>query len=64
MRNLIAAKVAYRCHMGEVICALLDALILRDSVVPVTMPKVPTYMKNRTRPWEPQGATLGREGGG
>ena len=48
----MAAKAAYDHRMGEALRARLDALILRDGVDPATMPEVPTYPKNLTRPWE------------
>ena len=35
-------------------CACLDALILLDGVDPATMPELPTYLENLTRPWEPK----------
>ena len=49
----MAAKAAYDHRMGETMCARIDALILRDGVDPTTMPEVPTYPENLTRPWEP-----------
>ena len=48
----MAAKAAYDYRMGEVMYARLDALIMRDGVDPATMPEVPTYRENLTRPWE------------
>ena len=54
IRNWMAAKAAYDCSMGEAMCARLDAIILRNGVDPVTMPEVPTYPENLTRPWEPE----------
>ena len=50
----MAAKAAYDRSMGEAMYARLDALILRNSVDPVTMPKVPAYSENLTHPWEPK----------
>ena len=50
----MVAKAAYDCHMGEAMCARLDALILRNGVDPETMPEVPTYPDNLTRAWEPK----------
>ena len=35
-------------------CACLDALILRNGVDPATIPEVPAYPENLTRPWEPK----------
>ena len=50
----MVAKVAYDRSMGEAMCVCLDALILRNGVNPATMPEVPTYPENLTRPWEPE----------
>ena len=50
----MVAKAAYDHSMVETMCARLDALILRDDVDPATMPVVPTYLENLTRPWEPE----------
>ena len=50
----MAAKAAYDRSMGEAMCARLDALILRNGVDPATMPEVPTYLENLTRPWKPE----------
>ena len=52
MRNWMAAKAAYDHRMGEAMCVRLDALIMRYGVDPTTMPEVPTYLENLTRPWE------------
>ena len=35
-------------------CAQLNTIILRDGVDPVTMPEVPPYPNQLTRPWEPE----------
>ena len=53
MRNRMAAKAAYDHSMGEAMCAGLDALMLNNGVDPTSMPQVPTYPENLTRPWEP-----------
>ena len=50
----MAAKAAYDRRMGEAMCTRLDAFILRDYVYLATMPEVPTYPENLTRPWEPE----------
>ena len=50
----MAAKATYDRRIGEAMCTRLDALILRDCVELATMPKVPTYPENLTRPWEPE----------
>ena len=48
----MVAKAAYDRSICEVMCARLDALILRNGVDPATMPEVPTYPENLTHPWE------------
>ena len=50
----MAAKAAYDHSMGDAMCAPLNALILRNGVDPATMPEVPTYPENLTRPLEPK----------
>ena len=50
----MAAKAAYNRSMGEAICARLDAVVLNSGVDPASMPQVPIYPKNLTRPWEPE----------
>ena len=52
MRNWMVAKATYYRRMGEAMCPQLDAIILRDGVDPATMPEVPPYPDQLTRPWE------------
>ena len=54
MKNWMVAQAAYECNMGEAMCARLDALVLNSGVDPASMPQVPTYTENLTRPWEPE----------
>ena len=46
----MAAKATYDHSMGEAMCALLDALILRNDVDLAMMPEVPTYLEHLTQP--------------
>ena len=50
----MAAKAAYDRSMDEAMCARLDALVLNSGIDPASMPQVPTYWGNLTRPWEPE----------
>ena len=50
----MAATAAYDRSMGEAMCARLDALVLNSGVDPASMPQVPIYPENLTRPWEPE----------
>ena len=40
--------------MGEAMCARLDALVVNNGVDLTTMPQMPVYPENLTRPWEPK----------
>ena len=52
MRNWMMAKAAYDRSMGEAMCARLEALVLNSGVDLASMPQVPIYPENLTRPWE------------
>ena len=50
----MVAKVAYDRSIGEVFCPQLDAISLQVGVDPTTVPQMPPYPEQLTRPWEPE----------
>ena len=50
----MVAKAAYDRSIGEVLRTQLDAISLRVSMDPATVPQTPPYPEQLTRPWEPE----------
>ena len=47
-------KVAYDRSVRETLCAQLDAINLRLGLDPTTIPQMPPYPDQLSRPWEPE----------
>ena len=50
----MATKAAYDQSVGETLRSKLDAINLRVGVDPTTIPQMPPYPDQLSRPWEPE----------
>ena len=50
----MATKVTYDRSIGETLHAQLDTISLRLGEDPITIPHIPPYLDQLSRPWEPK----------
>ena len=50
----MATKAAYDHNVGEALRAQLEAISLTVGVDPSTIPQMPSYLEQLSKPWEPE----------